>query len=76
MDKTKSANKRRKRKQTSFNITPRKLDVNDTTQTTVTKPLDSPKNRDIDEGSSIDFTQLNNYTYQLDSAMGISSSIQ
>ena len=45
MDKTKSANKRRKRKQTSFNITPRKLDVNNTTQTFVTKPLDSPKNR-------------------------------
>ena len=53
MDKTKSANKGRKRKQTSFN---------DTTQTTVTKPLDSPKNRDISEGSSIDFTQLNDYT--------------
>ena len=62
MDKTKSANKGRKRKQTSFNFTPRKLDINDTTQTTVTKPLDSPKNRDISEGSSIDFTQLNDYT--------------
>ena len=42
--------------------TPRKLNINDTTQTTVTKPLDSPKNRDISEGSSIDFTQLNDYT--------------
>ena len=61
MDKTKSANKGRKRKQTSFNFTPRKLDINDTTQTTVTKPLDSPKNRH-DGGSSIDFTQLNDYT--------------
>ena len=41
--------------------TPRKLNINDTTQTTVTKPLDSPKNRH-DGGSSIDFTQLNDYT--------------
>ena len=62
MDKTKSANKEKKRKQTSFNFTPRKLDINDTTQTTVAKPLDSPKNKDISEGSSIDFTQLNDYT--------------
>ena len=62
MDKTKSANKERKRKQTSFNFTPRKWDINHVTQTTVTKSLGSPKNRDIDEGSSIDFTQLNDYT--------------
>ena len=46
----------------SLNFSPRKLDINDATQTTVTKPFDSPKNRDIDEGSSIDFTQLNDYT--------------
>ena len=74
MDKTRDTTKGRKRKQTSFNFTPRKLDINDTTQTIVTKSFisetlyasckakDSSKNRDIDEGSSIDFTPLNYYT--------------
>ena len=74
MDKTRGTTKVRKRKQTSFNFTPRKLDINDTTQTTVTKSFisetldtsckakDSSKNRDIDGGSSIDFTPLNYYT--------------
>ena len=73
MDKTRGTTKGRKR-QTSFNFTPRKLDINDTTETTVTESfisetLDtsydtkrSSKNRDIDEGSSIDFTPLNDYT--------------
>ena len=37
MDKTRATTTGRKRKQTLFNFTPRKLDINDTTQTTVTK---------------------------------------